>query len=138
MYKKIPSLLFALLIAATTFVHAQDADPNMGIIPVPVSVKKSVGEFILSQETKIQADTPNNKAVLSSSSSFWLTIWPTTNRLACVIQMQAQIIYLTSTGTDGLPAEGYRLTITPQANYRCRQGCGLVLWHTNAYATDAA
>jgi hexosaminidase len=52
MYKKIPSLLFTLLIAATTFVHAQDADPNMGIIPVPVSVKKSIGEFILSQETK--------------------------------------------------------------------------------------
>jgi hexosaminidase len=125
MYKKIPSLLFTLLIAATTFVHAQDADPNMGIIPVPVSVKKSIGEFILSQETKIQADTPNNKAVVFFSS--FLANNMAYNKQVGLRNTNAgsNVIYLTSTGTDGLPAEGYRLTITPQQITVAGKGAGL-------------
>jgi hexosaminidase len=125
MLKNVPSLLFALLISATTFVKAQDADPNMGIIPVPVSVKKSVGEFILSQETKIQADTPNNKAVLFFSS--FLSNNMAYNKQVGLRNTNAgsNIIYQTSTGIEGLPAEGYRLTITPQQITIAGKGAGL-------------
>ncbi|MEO7215307.1 family 20 glycosylhydrolase [Mucilaginibacter sp.] len=125
MFKKIPSLLFALLITAATTVNAQDADPNMGIIPVPVSVKRSTGKFILSQETKIQADTPNNKAVLFFSS--FLANNMAYNKQVGMRNANAgsNVIYLTSTGTEGLPAEGYRLTITPQQITVAGKGAGL-------------
>nr|WP_294945321.1 family 20 glycosylhydrolase [uncultured Mucilaginibacter sp.] len=125
MLKKVPSLLFALLISATTIVKAQDADPNMGIIPAPVTVKKSVGEFILSQETKIQADTPNNKAVLFFSS--FLSNNMAYNKQVGLRNTNAgsNVIYLTSTGAEGLPAEGYRLTITPQQITIAAKGAGL-------------
>ncbi|RWY50928.1 family 20 glycosylhydrolase [Mucilaginibacter gilvus] len=125
MLKKIPSLLFALLITAATTVNAQDADPNMGIIPAPVSVKKAAGEFILSQETKIQADTPNNKAVLFFSS--FLANNMAYNKQVGIRNANAgsNVIYLTSTGTEGLPAEGYRLIITPQQITVAGKGAGL-------------
>ena len=125
MYKKILPLFFALLVSATTFVNAQDSDPYLGIIPAPVSVKKSGGEFVLSQETRIQADTPNNKAVVFFSSFL-------ANNMAYNKQVGlrnatagSNTIYLTSTGTDGLPAEGYRLIITPQQITVAGKGAGL-------------
>lgn len=125
MYKKIPSLLFTILVTAISFASAQDTDPNLGIIPAPVSVKKSVGEFILSQETRIQADTPNNKAVVFFSS--FLANNMAYNKQVGLRNANAgsNIIYLTSTGTEGLPAEGYRLTITPQQITVAGKGAGL-------------
>jgi hexosaminidase len=59
MYKKASLILLAMLAVCTT-VNAQDTDPNLGIIPAPVSLKKIPGQFVLSQETTIQADTPSN------------------------------------------------------------------------------
>ena len=38
-------------------------DPYLGIIPAPVSVKKSGGEFRLTAETIIMADSPSQKAI---------------------------------------------------------------------------
>ncbi|WP_428329550.1 family 20 glycosylhydrolase [Mucilaginibacter sp.] len=110
---------------ATGLVNAQDTDPNMGIIPAPVSVKKASGEFILSQETTIRADSLNNKAVL------FLTDY-LQNKAMLHVQLKANTgastpntIVLTSAGTDGLPAEGYRLTITPQQVIIAGKGAGL-------------
>src|ERR1700756_1221421 len=62
MCKKIILLLF--IASNLIFIHAnaQDNDPNMGIIPAPVSVKKGTGEFVLSQQTVLFADS-NSKAV---------------------------------------------------------------------------
>jgi len=124
MYKKISALIFALFVT-TTFVNAQDADPYMGIIPAPVSVKKSIGEFVLSQETKIQADTPNNKAVVFFSS--FLANSMAYNKQVGLRNTNAgsNVIYLTSTGTEGLAPEGYRLTITPQQITIAGKGAGL-------------
>ena len=44
--------------------NAQINDPNLGIIPAPVSVKKGAGQFILSQQTVLLADSVTNKAVV--------------------------------------------------------------------------
>ena len=41
--------------------NAQDTDPNMGIIPAPVSVKKPSGEFVLSQQTVFLPTAPTTK-----------------------------------------------------------------------------
>ncbi|XHR97574.1 hypothetical protein ACFJIV_13460 [Mucilaginibacter sp. UC70_90] len=40
MYKKASLILLAMLAVCTTTVNAQDTDPNLGIIPAPVSLKK--------------------------------------------------------------------------------------------------
>jgi hexosaminidase len=124
MYKKAPLMLFALLTVFATVLKAQDTDPNLGIIPVPVSVKKAPGQFALSQQTTIQADSPSNKAVLFFKDYL-------ANNLAyhkAIVAKSSKttnVITLTSAGTDNLPAEGYRLTITPQQITVAGKGAGL-------------
>src|SRR4051794_8673184 len=94
--------------------YGQDNNPNLGIIPVPVSIKKSTGEFVLSQQTVLLADTVTNKAVV------FLTDY-LQNKAMLRVQLKANdgsatanSIVLTAMGTDNLPVDGYRLTITPQ------------------------
>jgi hexosaminidase len=119
-------LLFLLTVFIFSGVSkAQNADPNMGIIPAPVSVQKQAGTFVLSQETIIQADTVTNKAVrfladyLQQKYSF-------TNKLQANTSAAASnAIILTSAGTEGLPAEGYRLTIAPNQVTIAGRGAGL-------------
>ncbi|MFA6248428.1 MAG: family 20 glycosylhydrolase [Mucilaginibacter sp.] len=125
MNKRKHVLLAALLVASSFCVNAQDTDPYAGIIPAPVSVKKAPGEFILSQETIIQADTPNNKAVQFFSS--YLANNMAYNKQVALrnARVSTTSIYLTSAGTETLPAEGYRLTITPQQITVAGNGAGL-------------
>ncbi|WP_461451997.1 family 20 glycosylhydrolase [Mucilaginibacter sp.] len=97
----------------------------MGIIPAPVSLQKQPGTFTLSQQTAFVADSPNNKAVLFLAdylhSKRMLNIQPKANSGNDIVNG----IVLTSAGTDGLPAEGYRLTITPQKITIAGKGAGL-------------
>jgi hexosaminidase len=106
-------------------VNAQDNNPDLGIIPAPVSLKKSSGEFILSQQTTLLADSLTNKAVV------FLTDY-LQNKAMLHVQLKANdgssttnSIVLTSSGTDNLPADGYRLTITPQQIIIAGKGAGL-------------
>jgi len=124
MFKKIISLCL-LLAGATGMARAQDNNPNLGIIPAPVSVKKAPGEFILSQQTAILADSVTNKAVI------FLTDY-LQNKAMLHVQLRlnngaaiANSLVLTSSGTDNLPADGYRLTITPQQVLIAGKGAGL-------------
>jgi hexosaminidase len=126
MYKKTFALLLTLFVSGASILKAQMAtDPYAGIIPAPVSVKKSVGEFVLSQETIIQADTPNNKAVQFFSK--YLAENMAYNKQVALrnARVSTTTIYLTSTGTDGLPADCYRLTVTPQQITVSGRGAGL-------------
>ncbi|WP_309330543.1 family 20 glycosylhydrolase [Mucilaginibacter sp.] len=119
-------LLFCLLTAVSAVVvNAQDSDPNLGIIPAPVSLKKSAGEFDINPKTVLLADSLNNKAVL------FLTDY-LQNKAMLHVQLKhnngaatANSIVLTSAGTDNLPADGYRLTITPQQVVIAGKGAGL-------------
>src|SRR5436190_12724134 len=103
MYKKASLLLLALLTVSSTLLKAQDTDPNLGIIPVPVSVKKAPGQFVLSHETIVQADSPSNKAVLFFKDFL-------ANNLAYNKGIIAKggatnnVVTLTSAGTENLPA----------------------------------
>jgi len=125
MYKNIFLILIVLITSFSSITNAQDNGPNMGIIPAPVSIKKNTGAFILSRETSIVADSPNNKAVLFLAdylhSKKMLNIQPRANSGNDV----ANSIVLTSAGIDGLPAEGYRLTITPERITIAGKGAGL-------------
>ena len=125
MYKKFFLLFFAIGSLSITITNAQDGGPNLGIIPVPVSLKKSSGSFTLSRQTAILADSTNNKAVLFLAdylrSKKMLSIKPTVDSNKNI----PNSLILTSAGTDSLPAEGYRLTITPQQITIAGKGAGL-------------
>jgi len=125
MYKNIFLILIVLITSFSTITNAQDNGPNMGIIPAPVSIKKNTGTFTLSRQTAIVADSPDNKAVLFLAdylhSKKMLNIQPKASSGNAI----ANSIVLTSSGTDGLPAEGYRLTITPEQITIAGKGAGL-------------
>jgi hexosaminidase len=125
MLKKASLMLFALLTSFTIVVNAQDTDPYAGVIPAPVSLKKAPGTFVLSQETSIQADSPSNKAVLFFKD--YLANSQAYNKPIVLkgAGTASNVIILTSAGTDNLPAEGYRLTITPQQITVAGKGAGL-------------
>jgi hexosaminidase len=124
MYKKILPLCIFMIIGAG-LAKAQDNDPNLGIIPAPVSLKKASGEFVLSQQTTILADSLTNRAVV------FLTDY-LRNKAMLHVKLKANSgastpnsIVLTANGTDNLPAGGYRLTITPQQILIAGKGAGL-------------
>jgi len=114
MCKKIFISLCICMAFFTGLVNAQDNDPNMGIIPAPVSLKKSAGQFVLSQETTLFADSITNKAVvflhdfLKSKAMLKVKLKPNTG------MGSGNSIVLTSKGADNMPAGGYSLNITPQ------------------------
>jgi len=125
MYKKIFISLCVFMPLFTGLVNAQDNDPNMGIIPAPVSLKKSAGEFVLSRETTLLADSVTNKAVvflrdyLQNKAMLKVKLKPNVGKGA------ANSIVLTSKGADNLPEGGYNLTITPQQVTVTGKGAGL-------------
>lgn len=125
MFKRIFLSLFVLFVVFTAIANAQDADPNLGIIPAPVLLKKSAGSFTLSQETIILSDSVNSKAVVFLSgylhSKAMLKVQVKENNGAAA----ANSIVLTSKGTDSLPPEGYRLMITPNQIIISGRGAGL-------------
>jgi hexosaminidase len=109
----------------TGLVNAQDNDPNLGIIPAPVSLKKSAGEFVLSQETTLLADSVTNKAVVFFKDYLQ-------NKVLLKIKLKsntgmgtANSIVLTSKGADNLPEGGYNLSITPHQIVITGKGTGL-------------
>jgi hexosaminidase len=106
-------LVFMLQIC---LVQAQDNDPNMGIIPVPASLKKGTGTFVFSQLTTIRVDKTTDKEILylkdfllnNHFNNKVLTYNPKT-----AIPSKGTTVILTSVGSEGIPAEGYKLTVTP-------------------------
>jgi len=125
MYKKFLLLFFVLTTSFITIAAAQDNGPNLGIVPAPVSLKKTTGQFTLSRQTAFVADSPDNKAVLFLADYLrnkkMLNIQPKADGN----QNTQNSLILTSAGTDSLPAEGYRLTITPQNITIAGKGAGL-------------
>ena len=124
MFKKLILPLCIFIATLTGFANAQD-NPSLGIIPAPVSVKKTSGEFVLSQQTTLLADTVTNKAVAFLAdylqNKAMLHIQPVQNNGAAA----ANSIVITSKGTDSLPSDGYRLTITPQQITIAGKGAGV-------------
>jgi hexosaminidase len=125
MFKKIPLVFFTLIIFSITIANAQDADPNLGIIPAPVSLKKSAGTFTLSRETSLLADSVNNKAVVFLADYLHSKKMLNIQARADSNKNQPNSIILTSMGADTLHPEGYSLTITPQQIIIAGKGAGL-------------
>ncbi len=117
--------LLALIFFGFSAAYAQDAAPNLNIIPAPVSLKKSEGTFTLSQVTVIQADTPSNRSVGVFSAAL-LSTWGLRNQVTKTDNsVTINVIRFTSAGADALPAEGYHISITPQQITVTGTGAGL-------------
>ncbi len=125
MYKNIALVLFTFLFLADFTADAQDADPNMGIIPAPVSVKKTSGEFVLSQQTVLLTDSIGNKAVAFFTDYLQHKLMLHNELKVNSAESIANSIVFTEKGTEGLPDQGYRLTITPQQIIVAGKGAGL-------------
>lgn len=124
MYKKSAFIAIAFLLFLNT-VKAQVAEPNMGIIPAPVSVKPMAGEFVLSQETVIAADSIDNKAVqffLSYLKEKYALKNPTRGD---IFSSKGNFITLITKAPQGMPAEGYKLDINPTGITITGNGAGL-------------
>lgn len=125
MYKNFVLVIIAFLFFAALNAHAQSNDPNMGIIPAPVSVKKTSGEFVLSQQTVLFADSANNKAVAFFTDYLQHKLMLHNELKINSTQNIAGSIIFTEKGTENLPEQGYRLTITPQQIIVAGKGAGL-------------
>jgi hexosaminidase len=119
------AILVILCIINSLNANAQDTDPNMGIIPAPVSVKKGDGEFVLSQQTVLFADSLNNKTV-----TFLAAYLRNDLKLRVPVKKSndkttVNSIIFTAKGADKLPSQGYRLTINKQQITIVGKGAGL-------------
>lgn len=117
-----------LLILQISQVQGQDNDPNMGIIPVPASIKKGTGTFVFTQLTAISADKPTDKAILYLKdfllNNHFKNKISTYNPKSTKASTGTSVI-LTSIGSDGIPEEGYKLAVTPDKITIIGKGAGL-------------
>lgn len=123
------SLLIALATCANlSKAQTQPDDPHMGIIPAPASIKKTEGTFVFSQLTQIKADNPKDKSVLFLKD-FLLNSRHFNNKLSKynpkLKAAKGTTLVLTSVGANALPAEGYKLTVTPHRITIVGKGAGL-------------
>jgi len=117
--------LLLLILPAFSIAYAQDANPNLNIIPAPVSVKKAAGTFTINEGTIIQADTPSNRSVTFFTSAL-LSTWGYRKQVSLSdANVSSNVIRLTSVGADNLPAEGYHISITPKEVIITGKGAGL-------------
>ena len=124
MFKNI-LLLVLFILGLSISANAQDTDPNMGIIPAPVSVKKSAGEFVLSQQTVLLADSTGNKAVAFFTDYLQNKLMLHNQLKINSTESVHNSIVFTEKGTENLPDQGYRLTITPQQIIIAGKGAGV-------------
>ncbi len=125
MIKNIAFGLLAFLCLVGFNANAQDNDPYMGIIPAPVSVKKASGEFALNQLTVLFADSANNKAVIYFTDYLhYKLMLHNSLKINNGASVENSIVF-TDKGTENLPEQGYRLTITPKQIILAAKGAGL-------------
>jgi hexosaminidase len=105
--------LFTIVLLAFLAVEASaQQDPNMGIIPAPVSVKKNSGTFKLDKTVVLISHEPKNSRMADLLNAFVTTKGGFALREAKSESANEKAIILSSEGADQLPAEGYKINIT--------------------------
>jgi hexosaminidase len=118
--KRIVYLLSIVLQPILAIGQGAIPDPDMGIIPAPVIIKPASGQFRLGATVSIKAD----KGALSEVK--WLTNWLQQNgHTVRVGDADSCLVELTSNGLEGLPEEGYRLTVAAGKIVIAGKGAGL-------------
>lgn len=107
--------LLLFLITQQSIAFANDADPNLGIIPAPVIITKSPGTVAFTNRTVIKAEDPADKSVrfftdyLRNTLAFKNNILTNNSKTATGVAT----IEFTGQGAENLHQKGYKLTISP-------------------------
>ncbi|TZF83147.1 family 20 glycosylhydrolase [Pedobacter sp. BS3] len=108
-------LCIALIVLFNTFCYAQSGVP--AIIPTPSSVKMQSGNFIFSANTVIRADAAEQKTV-AFFTGYLLNTWKFKNSVITgngKSVLKQSVVSITTAGSEQLPADGYKLSVTPAA-----------------------
>lgn len=120
--KKLIPIFFSTFLA---FQSLAQTDPNLGIIPAPVSVKKSSGSFQLDKTVALISNETANAKSADLLNAFIVTKGGFALREAKSVTNGQKAIVLTSVGAEKLPAEGYSIKITPNQIKVTGSGAGL-------------
>jgi hexosaminidase len=111
----------ALSLALSSAAAAQDASPTLPIVPTPVSVRVTTGHFSLGPAVTVRASAAD-AATAEFLRAHLRESW---RQSAPVRAVSSGAITLTAVGSEALPPEGYRLTITPTGVTIAGRGAGL-------------
>jgi hexosaminidase len=120
--KRTALLLVATFIAFQTFAQT---DANMGIIPAPVSVKKTNQIFQLDQTVTLISTEAANAQTADLLNAFIVKNGGFALRESKAATSGQKAIVLTSVGADQLPDEGYSIQITTSGIKVVGKGAGL-------------
>jgi len=107
--KRISLFLFAAFLSLHSF---SQTDANLGIIPAPVSVKKTNGTFQLDKTVVIISNEPANARTADLLNAFIVNKGGFALREVKTAAAGQKKLVLTDVGAAQLPAEGYTIEIT--------------------------
>ncbi|MEJ5963158.1 family 20 glycosylhydrolase [Pedobacter immunditicola] len=114
-----------ILLAAMTAPAFAQQDANMGIIPVPVSVQKHSGSFILDKTVLLVSNNAENNHTTDLLNAFIVNKGGFSLRESKKASANQKAIVITSDGADKLPTEGYNIKITKNKIEITGKGAGL-------------
>jgi hexosaminidase len=115
-----------LLLLAAAGVRAESSlPPGLNIVPQPVTVKRLAGTFLLTDRTRILAADPDSRRIAAQFNDYLLAQHGLRLRIGAPSPGRANAILFDRGGSDGLPAEGYRLSIGPEGIRVSGRGAGL-------------
>ncbi|TDG35700.1 beta-N-acetylhexosaminidase [Pedobacter changchengzhani] len=120
--KKILMVASIILLCSKSF--AQN-DPNLGIIPVPVSITKGNGNFTLDKTVVMVSEGAEGAKMADLLNAFIVTKGGFALREVKNPLLKQKSIVLTSLGAEKLPNEGYTINITPTQITLIGKGAGL-------------
>jgi hexosaminidase len=104
----------ALLLTVASLVYAESpALPHLNIVPQPVNVKPSTGTFRLDNQTRIVAVDRESRRIAGLFNDFLLSNHGFHLKIGSTAPKPGSYITFTHVGARNLPAEGYRLAVTP-------------------------
>jgi hexosaminidase len=110
--KKVFKLLCCCLITSIAF--SQSANEGIAVIPEPVSVTKTSGQFVLPQKVSVEASSrPEMKQVVAFLKDR-LSVTAGNVTVAATLPTAAIRLQLNSTADNNIGKEGYTLLVTPK------------------------
>lgn len=106
--KKIFLLFLGALFSSPLFAQT---DVNLGIIPVPVSITKTTGSFILDKSVVLVSNEVVNARTADLLNAFVVAKGGFALREAKSVPPGQKSIWLTSVGANQLPNEGYKIEV---------------------------
>src|SRR5579864_6533655 len=117
-------LVFLLTVASLVYAE-NSAVLNLNIVPLPVNVKPLPGSFTLNNQTRIVAVGAESQRIAGLLNDFLLNNHGFHLKIETKAPKRGTYISFTHAGSRNLPAEGYRLVVTPTGIRVVGQSAGL-------------